>query len=168
MAQELAGPGGYPSSSYPPSVPTGTGGGGPAGDEGNGGYHRYHPGYEPSAGYPAGMGGAHDGSRAASGGYGRSQWSQGYGGGRGGPQAEATRFAAVRLRGLPFGVRDYEISMFLVGNNTVVLFLRLVLGGGGVGGKRRGGRGGDHTYKITELEGYIELSSTIIHLDKSL
>lgn len=123
---EPGGPGGYPSNTYPP-VPAAPGGGGPVGDEGGSSYLGYQHGYEPSAGYVAGVGGAPDVSRAASGGYGRSQWSQGYGG-RGGPQAEATRFAAVRLRGLPFGVRDYEISMFLVGFPSVTCNYSVSLG----------------------------------------
>ena len=76
-------------------------------------------GYDPAYGNP-GMGGSD-----APGGYGDRHWAgphhegsggggRGGGGGSGGP-----RFAAVRLRGLPFGVREYEIAVFLVGIYTI-------------------------------------------------
>ena len=83
-----------------------------AGGYGSGGaYGGYDPAYVPNN---TGMGGAEP-----AGGYGGGSrpWaghhSDGRGGGGGG--GSGPRFASVRLRGLPFGVREYEVAMFLVG-----------------------------------------------------
>ncbi|KAG7668954.1 hypothetical protein Ndes2437B_g06688 [Nannochloris sp. 'desiccata'] len=79
---------------------------------GYGGAPSAYGGYDPAYGTNnPGMGGAE-----AAGGYGGRPYGaaghvdggRGDGGGGGGP-----RFAAVRLRGLPFGVREYEVAMFL-------------------------------------------------------
>ena len=92
------------------------------------------PGYPPAAaapGYPpaaAAAPGAYD--------YGQPQYAGGYGapgagyGGAGPPRyGPGNRFAAVRLRGLPFGVHEADVNMFLVGG-----------GGEGAAGGRQGAR----------------------------
>jgi len=88
-----------------------------------GGAPSAYGGYDPAYGTNnPGMGGAEP-----VGGYGGRPWAAGHtdvgrgdgatvGGGRGGGGSGGPRFAAVRLRGLPFGVREYEVAMFLVGN----------------------------------------------------
>jgi hypothetical protein len=71
------------------------------------------------AAYPGAQAPPHHQGYGGGGGYGAPP-HPGYGApGGGGGFGPAGRFLAVKLRGLPFGVRDFEVAMFLVGRRSL-------------------------------------------------